>query len=168
MGMVLSEGESKSLFPFNNYSWDFDGLDGRHSGVIAAIVEMEKEDFQGDGNFKPKLAMCVQLEGKGRDGFQRVIPIKFTASLNEKSTLRKALDSAELLKGLMTEGKKNTDWLVGKQLKIKITVETSKKGRKYPKVTQIIDDRNDIQATWKPALVERDEKGPKGGEDIPF
>ena len=112
--------------------------------------------------------MCVQLEGKGKDGFDRVIPIKFSASLNEKSTLRKALDSADLLKGLMTEGKKDTDWLIGQPVKLKIAVETSKKGRKYPKVIQIIDDQNEIQATWKPAQVERDEKGAKGGDNIPI
>ena len=171
--MQIKEKAGGSMYPFNNYSWDYSGLDGkRHSAVIAAVVDCEPEDFQDDGFFQDKIALCFQLEGKGADGFDRVIPLKLTASLGEKAKLRRFLDDADLLAGFAdkAQGDKQTDWLVGKKCKVKVVIETAKKsGRKYPTVTQLIDDDNDIKPTFVPAMVERNEDGtPKGYDAIPF
>jgi hypothetical protein len=168
--MIVKDKTGGSMYPFNNYSWDYEGLGGkRHSAVIAAVVDLEPEDFQNDGFFQDKICICFQLEGKGKDKLDRVIPLKLTASIGEKAKLRRMLDDANLLAGFEGEGKKNTDWLVGKKCKVKVVMETAKKsGRQYPTVTQLIDDDNEIEATFVPASVDRNEDGTIKGDSIPI
>lgn len=165
--MAVIKDNTGSFMPFNNFSYD--AVEGKHSAVIAASVDLEPEDFQGDGDFKEKIALCYQLEGVGSDGFDRIIPVKYTASLNEKSTLYKHMDDAELLAGLIDAGR-DTDSLVGKHVKLKLVLKESKKGHHYPVVKQVSDDDNDIQPTWQPKQVSRDTEETKtpDGENIPF
>jgi len=66
---------------------------GLHQAVCAFVEDIGDEDFKNDGKWKRKVVICWELGELMDDGRPWMISQRYTASLNEKATLRHHLES---------------------------------------------------------------------------
>ncbi len=60
--------------------------------VFARVEDMNYEDFQGDGNFKHKVWVGIELEHLMADDRQFMLSNTYTLTMNEKGNLRRDME----------------------------------------------------------------------------
>ncbi len=136
--------------------------EGVHNAICVDIVDLGM--VQTPWGEKPKIRIVWELpEAKMEDGRPFIVSNRYSPSLDDRSTLRKHLQTwrgkkftDEELRGF------NLETILGVSCQLMVTHNVNGKGKTYANVEGIMKAKDKVEASGKYTRVkDREEKGPK-------
>lgn len=170
MGIIVSAGESRTFAP---------APAGLHQAVCVDTVDMGLLEVTYSGKTKKqwKVRVVWQIDEDMDDGRPFIVQKRYTASLNEKSTLRKELESWRGRPFTQEElDAFDLDKILGVNCQLNIQ-HVTKDGKLYANVVSIvplgknmpkIEARNYVRVQDRPVAEREVESHEITAEDIPF